>query len=79
MVLVVTSIGRLHWNWNDAHQPRGPASTNGTFTSTKTSAVPAAKAIATIQRANTGRGLPKEGFHPPAPSQSAIGSANIIG
>ena len=79
MVLVVRSIGRLHWNWNDAHQPRGPANANGTLTSTNTAAVPAANAAAVSQRASTGRGLPKDGFHPPEPSQSAIGSANIAG
>ncbi len=41
MVLVVMSIGRLHWNWNEAHHPRGPAIANGRLTRAKTAPVPA--------------------------------------
>jgi len=42
MVLVVRSIGRIHWNWNDAHQPDQPTIMNGRLISRKTAAVPAA-------------------------------------
>src|SRR6478752_7546 len=72
------SIGRLHWNWNEAHQPRQPAIMNGRLHSAKTAPVPArnpAPTHARRPRVTTDR----PGRQPPAASQQAMGSANIAG
>ena len=79
MVLVVMSIGRLHWNWNEAHQPRHPAIMNGRLISANTAPVPASEGAAD-QPPPAGRHRPAApGRQPPAPSQQATGSANITG
>src|SRR6478672_4845429 len=54
MVLGVRSIGRLHWNWNDAHQPVNPAIMNGRLIARNTAPVPTAKAAATSHRDRAG-------------------------